>query len=304
MNNRTKGILLVVLGASLWGIMGIFIRELSAIGYSSFDTSFIRCISAGIVFFIIKAIQNPQILKIDFKGLVISCIYGMVAYGLSFTSYAVAVERIPIAVATVLMFMSPIWVALLALILFKDKLSKEKIVTIFICILGAAMVSNAFSVRGGKLDTFGVFAGIFNGFGVALQILVPRYFSQRYERDTMLLYGFLGAAVGLSFFTDFSTIGASFTQGNISLNLMNIFGIGVLCTMVANVSVVKSTIYIDSTTASILSALEVVIGAIVGIVVFQEHMIAMQVIGAFIVVIGALGPTLLDVAREKKTVSA
>lgn len=304
MSNKMKGILLVVLGASLWGVMGIFVRELSSIGYSSFDTSFIRCICAGVVFFIIKAVKNPQILKIDFKGLIISCLYGLVAYGLSFTSYGISVERIPIAVATVLMFMSPIWVALLGLVIFKEKLKKDKVITIFVCILGAALVSNVVGVKGQSLDMLGILAGAFNGFGVALQIMVPRYFADRYQRDTMLLYGFLGAAVGLAFFTDFSVIGASFTQGNIPLNIFNIFGIGVLCTMVANVSVVNSTLYIDSTTVSILSALEVVIGAVVGIVVFHEHMMALQVIGAFIVVFGALGPTLLDVARERKIASS
>ncbi|WMI80297.1 DMT family transporter [Anaerotignum sp. MB30-C6] len=304
MEKRMRGILLVVLGASLWGVMGIFVRELSKIGYSSFDTSFIRCISAGTVYFLIKAVKNPQILKIDPKGLVISCLYGLIAYGFSFISYGIAVERIPIAVATVLMFMSPIWVALLGLILFKEKLKKDKVVTIAVCILGAAMVSNLIGVSSGSLDMLGVLAGALNGFGVALQILVPRYFSNRYERDTMLVYGFLGGAVGLSFITDFSVIGASFTQGNVPLNLMNIFGIGVLCTMVANVSIVKSTMYIDSTTASILSALEVVIGAIVGIIVFREHMMAIQVIGACIVVLGALGPTLLDIVREKKAATA
>ncbi|WP_352400982.1 DMT family transporter [Anaerotignum sp.] len=303
MSNKLKGLILVVLGASLWGVMGIFVRELSAIGYSSFDTSFIRCLCAGVVFFILKAVQNPSILKINLKGLIISCLYGMVAYGLSFTSYSISVQRIPIAVATVLMFMSPIWVALLGQIIFKEKLRKDKVITIFICILGGAMVSNLVGAKGESLDLLGIFAGTFNGFGVALQILVPRYFSDRYQRDTMLLYGFLGAAVGLAFFTDFAVIGASFTQGNIHLNMFNIFVVGVLCTMVANVAVVKSTLYIDSTTTSILSALEVVVGAVVGILVFHEHMMVLQGIGACIVVAGALGPTLLDIAREKKTAS-
>ena len=32
---------------------------------------------------------------------------------------------------------------------------------------------------------------IFNGMGAALQIVVPRYFSKQYSKDTMLVYGFL-----------------------------------------------------------------------------------------------------------------
>lgn len=303
MNKKTVGIMLVILGASLWGVMGVFIRNLSAIGFTSYDTSFIRCISAGVVFFLIKAVNNPRILKIDKKGLLISCLYGMFAYGFSFISYSISIERIPIAVATVLMFMSPIWVALLGLILFRERLKKSKLLTIFVCIIGAALVSNILSVSGASLDIIGILAGALNGLGVALQLMIPRYFADRYERDTMLVYGFLGAAVGLAFLTDFPTIAASVTTGNITSNLLNIFAVGVLCTMVANVSVVKSTLYIDSTTVSILSALEVVVGAVVGILIFHEHMSALQTVGAVIVVSGALGPTLLELYREKKEIA-
>lgn len=50
-HNSMKGMILAVLGASLWGVMGIFVRELSASGYSSYDIAFLRCLLAGIGFF-------------------------------------------------------------------------------------------------------------------------------------------------------------------------------------------------------------------------------------------------------------
>lgn len=289
--NSIKGIILAITGACMWGIMGIFVRGLSAVGYSSFDIAFLRCVLAGVVFFIVKAVTNPKLLKINLKGIVICLFYGVCAYLMGFVCYGISVERIPVAVATVLMFMSPIWVAILGVLVFHEKLTKPTIFTILICIIGAAMVANVFGASSGSIDVIGVVAGILNGFGVALQIMVPRYFAKEYERDKLLVYGFLGAALGLSFVTDFHTIAMSLKSSEMISVFINIIGVGILCTMIANVAVVKATEYINTTTCSILSSLEVVVGAIVGIMIFHEAMNMLQVIGGIIVVVASLGPT-------------
>lgn len=293
-HNSMKGMMLVILGASLWGVMGIFVRGLSASGYSSYDIAFLRCLLAGIGFFLFKAITQPRVLKINFKGLCICFLYGILAYAMGFVCYGIAVERIPVAVATVLMFMSPVWVAVLGVLVFKEKLGKQTVLVILICILGAAMVADVFGSAGGSMDIIGILAGIINGFGVALQIMIPRYFVKKYERDTMLVYGFLGAAVGLAFLTDFKTIGASLQGAGAASVIVNVLCLGLLCTMVANVSVVKATAYINTTTCSILSSLEVVVGAVVGILIFHESMSVLQVIGAVVVVCASLGPALFQ----------
>ena len=47
LDNTHKGIALAVIGPALWGIMGIFVRRLSAAGVGSTDISFLRCLLAG-----------------------------------------------------------------------------------------------------------------------------------------------------------------------------------------------------------------------------------------------------------------
>ena len=119
MDNRIKGIIMATSGPCLWGIMGIFIRNLGEIGFSSYEITFLRCLLAGLSYFIFKLITEPAVLKINIKDLIICVIYGVVSYSVSFISYTVSIERIPVSVATVLMFMSPVWVTLLGLIVFK-----------------------------------------------------------------------------------------------------------------------------------------------------------------------------------------
>lgn len=292
MNQRKKGILLAIITAVMWGIMGIFVRDLSGFQFSNIEISFFRCALAGAAYFIFLLITKPKALKIDLKGLIICILYGAVAYSISFVSYSVAVSRIPVGVATVLMFMSPIWVAILGVFMFREKLEKSKIITIAVCFFGAVLVANLIGAGDIRLDGIGILAGVINGIGVALQILLPKFFAKDYDRDTLLVYGFLGAAFVLAFGMDFSSV-AMHIGNTPTFNLFrDLFGIGILCTMVANVACVKSTQYVEATTTSILSALEVVVGTIVGFLVFHEHLTALQLLGAVIIVVGAIGSEL------------
>lgn len=291
--NRTKGMILAITAASTWGIMGIFVRQLNAAGYNSADISFLRCLLAGALYFVFVKIKNPNALRVDLRGLIICLLYGLI-YSVSFLTYSISVSRIPVAVATVLMFMSPIWVTILSVVVFREKVRARKFIAIFLCIVGAALTANLVGGTGGDLDLLGIAAGIINGLGMALQILVPRYFAGRLERDTMLVYGFLGAALGLVLFIHPGVIIGSLTGPGAGGVLLSIFGIAILCTMVANVAYVKSTTYVSATTTSILSALEVVVGTLVGLVVYRESMSALQAIGAVIIVGASLGSELTD----------
>ena len=164
----------------------------------------------------------------------------------------------------------------------------------------ALAIPGAFGGGDIKLDGIGILAGVINGVGVALQILLPKYFAKDYERDTLLVYGFLGAAVVLMFGMDFGAVSSHMSSTPTGVLLWNLFGIGILCTMVANVSCVKSTQYVEATTTSILSALEVVVGILVGFVVFHEHMTMLQILGAVIIVVGAIGSEIYQPKRVEK----
>ena len=290
MNKRSKGIALAVITAVMWGIMGIFVRDLSKYQFSNIEISFFRCALAGAAYFVFLLITKPAALKINLKGIIICIVYGAVAYSISFVSYSVAVSRIPVGVATVLMFMSPIWVAILGRFMFGEKLEKSKIITIFVCLIGAILVANLIGGGNIKLDAIGILAGVVNGIGVALQILLPKFFAKDYDRDTLLVYGFLGAAVALLFGMDFGAVAEHFAAAPVTNLLWGLFGIGIFCTMVA---------YVEATTTSILSALEVVVGTLVGFLVFHEHLTILQMIGAVIIVVGAIGSELVQ--GKKKT---
>lgn len=288
MSNRQKGVFLAVLCPFLWGLMGIFIREITSTGIGVVDVSFFRCAASGLLFLLFLGITNPGALKTTWKGRLICACYGMVSYSLSFVAYSISVSRIPVAVATILMFLCPVWVTLFSIFLFHDKPDKQKILAILVCLCGAVLSADLLSVGDVRLDVIGMLMGIFNGMGAALQIVVPRYFSKQYSKDTMLVYGFLGAALLLLFFVDFPGIGTAFQNFGGFRLYGSIFTVSVICTMVANVAFVKSTEYIEGTESSILSALEVVVGSLAGFLVYHEQLKPLQLVGMVLVIAGSL----------------
>ena len=288
MTNRQKGVFLAILCPCLWGIMGIFVRVITGAGISVVDVSFFRCAASGLLLLLFFALTRPAALKTSWRGRLTCACYGIVSYSMSFVAYSISVSRIPVAVAMILMFLCPVWVTLFSVLLFHDKVGRRQLIAIAVCFCGAVLAADLLSVGSVRLDVIGMLMGIFNGMGAALQIVVPRYFSDRYSKDTMLVYGFLGAALALLFFVDTGEITAAFsTHDPLALGAA-IFAVSVLCTMVANVAFVKSTEYIEGTESSILSALEVVVGSLAGFLVYHEALKPLQVVGMVLVIAGSL----------------
>lgn len=295
MPERLKGILLASTGASLWGLMGIFTRTLGDAGYGSVEIAYLRCLLAGIGLMAFYAVKNPQVLRVDKGGLCISLLFGAVTFSVGFLSYAFALQRIPVAMAAVLSFMSPVWVCLIGRVVFRDRIAPRQMAAIALCLLGAVLITNLLGVQDMRFDLLGMAAAVLNGLGVALQLLVPRYFAQRVQRDAMLAYGFLGAAAVLGLFAGHGRILRSLAgPGGITV-AASILILCVFCTLVGNLFVLHSASYIGPAASSTLSALEVVVSTAVGVLLFHETLSPTQLLGGVIIVTAALGMELRKV---------
>ncbi|MBP1889328.1 drug/metabolite transporter (DMT)-like permease [Clostridium moniliforme] len=289
MNNKKKGIILVLIATLFWGMMGVTSRTLGNAGIDSMSISFFRCLIASIGFGIFLFIFNKDAFKVDLKGIIISSIYGIVTFGLSFTTFNIAVERVPIAVATVLMFTNPIWVTIFNAIFFKEKITGKKAIVIILAITGCFLISNIFGVGFENLDIVGLLVGLSTGVLFALQLVIPRFFEGKYTKDSMLIYGFIASAIVLAFFTNFTGIDNAITSSASPIFVvLNILSIGVLSTFIANISYVKATDYIETGVASVLVALEPVLGSLFAYLVYGETLTGLQLIGGLLIIIAAI----------------
>ena len=293
-NHRIKGIIMAAGGAGLWGLMSIFSRVLGAAEYTSLEIAYVRCLIAGIGLALINWKKDPAILRVSKRAVITSLLFGTVTFTIGFLSYAYSVQRIPAAMTAVLAFTSPIWTCLIGVFVFRERVGGKKIFAIACCLLGAVLITDLLGAQGLRFDLLGMGAGILNGVGLAIQVCVPRYFEKQYRKDTMLTYGFLGAAAFMALFVDHGKIIGSFLGPDGLKTLLSVLALCVLCTLVANTIVVKSASYVNSATTTILASMEIVVGAIVGLLLFGEMLTFLQIVGAVIIVVASLGMELAE----------
>lgn len=296
MNNREKGIGLVLIATLFWGIMGISSRILYNAGLSAIFIAFSRSFLSAVCFLIWVFIKDREVLKTDIKGLVVAAFYGIGTFALCFVGYNLSVEYIPISVATVLMFTNSIWVTIFGVLFFSEKFNMKKGFVIVLTLVGCIMVSNM-SLGHLSMSGIGIAAGLGTGFLFAFQIIFPKLFSS-YRKDTLLVYGYIFASVFLGFFTNFNeSFSIIKNSPNIGMVILNLLSIGILSTFISNTFYIKSTEYIEASVTSILASLEPVLASIFAFIIFGEVMNSKQILGAVLIVVAAI---LLELNVDKE----
>ncbi|WP_243151941.1 DMT family transporter [Clostridium senegalense] len=289
MNNKNKGIALVLIATLFWSVMGITSRNLCIAGLDEKSISFFRASIATVCFLLWLLKNNREAFKIDIKGLVICSFYGVGTFAMCFIAFNLSVSKIPISIATVLMFTNSIWVTIFNAIFFKEKITLKKIFVIIFAMIGCLCIANILGGEKVKLDIIGAVAGVATGMLFALQIVIPRFYIEKYKKDTMLIYGFLAATLFLAMFTNFKDIKvAVITNNNPIVVILNILSIGFLSTFISNTFYVKATEYIDTSLTSILVALEPVLGSVFAFFIFGEMLNGIQIIGSIIILMSAI----------------
>ncbi|MCB2288574.1 DMT family transporter [Clostridium sp. CS001] len=140
-----------------------------------------------------------------------------------------------------------------------------------------------------QLNAKGVFFGILSGFTFALQIILAKVNSNKYNQDTLLAYSFIFASMFLIPFMDIkNSIHIFKNSTDIYFILKNIFVIGILNTVIANGAYIKSVQYIEVGIASIITSSEIVIGAIIAYFVFQQSLDLVQTMGMILIIVSVM----------------
>jgi len=297
-NKRSIGLLMVAMAALFWGSMGITIRNLNEFKLDPFSISFFRTAIAFIFYLVFFGRKNREVLKVDIKGLVFCAVYGILTFGMAFVAYNIAVSRIPIAVATVLMFTSPVWVIIFSKIFFREQLTMRKGVAIALSLTGCFLISKGYKLNNLDLDLLGIVFALVSGITFALQVVMPRFVEDKYSKDSLLIYGFLFASIFLLFFMDFTNTSQVLQGGNLHGMGLNLLILGVINTVIPNAAYVKSTEYVEASTGSIIISMEPLVAAILAYLTFGEVLEGMQIAGMGIILI-SMGVLNLNFKRKK-----
>ena len=282
-SEQNKGYLMVLTAGALWGTIGFFATLLSNLGLGAAPVAFFRPLSASIMLALILLVKGKgiRLFKISRRGLISCMLVGFVSQAFYNVCYMNAIEQGGMATAAVFLYTSPIYVALISRILFKEALTKNKILAILINIVGCIITVTGGDFSTMKLSIFGLIMGILAGFTYALLPILSRTGADKEDPFTSAFYGQAFGALLLFFLIrPYNGIGAEFSLQM----LLVLIGFGIVPSAMGYI-VYYAGIgkVIETSRIPVLASVETVVAAVVGLVVFGQGLSLMKVIGIALV---------------------
>lgn len=265
---KKLAVLSVLLAGTLWGMIGIFVRRYEDEGLNSMQIAALRLGLAAVMFALFVLIYKPKLYKIRLRDLWCFLGTGIVSVGIFTFCYFKSIELSSLSVAAVLLYTAPAFVMLFSLILFKEKMTVMKGLSLVLAVLGCAMTTG---VIGGEINVTlsGFLFGLGSGVCYALYSIFSRFALNRgYEPFTITLYTFIFAGVASVAVIDVRPVVAVMTADVGSVFFALLFAL--LSCVLPYVFYTLGLKYISSATASIIATVEPVVATVVGACVFGE----------------------------------
>ena len=259
---------LVILAGCLWGTMGIFVRHLNAIGLQSMEIVEARSVLTAVGMFAALALFRRDLLKVRAKDLWIFVGGGMASVILFNYCYFQTIQRASLSTAAILLYTSPVFVLLLSVPLFGEKLTRKKLICLVLAITGCALASGVAS-GGMALSPMTLLLGLGSGFGYGLYSIFSRFALQRgYHPITITAYIFLFGALGGIPLTDFGQITQVVRADGGNLIYLMVYTL--VTTIVPYISYTTGLQQVENGVAAVLACIEPVMATVFGIFVFSE----------------------------------
>ncbi|BDB01257.1 DMT family transporter [Clostridium botulinum] len=289
-NDKKLGLILVLLAAMFWGYVGVPTKHLADLGFDNYTISFFKTSIPAIFYFIYSFRRDPSLFKVDKKGILFFIIYGIVVIAGCFIAFNITINLLPLALATMFLYTSQIWVVTISYFMFKEKFTTQKAISMLLILIGCFMMCEMHKLGSFNLSTKGIFWGLISGFTFALQILLAKVSNEKYHynHNSLLTYSFLFAAIFLFPFMDIkNNIDIFKSSNNLFFLFKNIFW-SVVGTLIANTAYVKSVQYIEASIASMVSSLELVIASVLGFIVFNQALNLVQILGMALILVSII----------------
>ena len=263
-------LILPIISGILYGSSGIFVRTLTQNGIDATTLLFLRfSIAIPVMVIAILATDKKQ-LKIKLSDIKLLIITAMGIIGLN-VLYNIAMNNISLSIAAVLLSSDPVFVLIIAYLIFKEKITKSKVFSIILVLIGCILTTGL--IEGNASNVTGI--GIIGGIGAAIFWAIYMMGSKKALENglhtyTIVLYSILINTIVLIPFTSFNQI-TTFVNADILGNTIFLILHSTLSFAIPYILLTVSIKYMDSGSASIFtSGAEPLAALIFGMLFYSE----------------------------------
>lgn len=286
--NNYKGIIYAILSSIAFGIMPIFAKIAYKNGSNPTSSLLFRFLISGLILLLYLNFKKVSI-KISVKQFLLLFFIGMFGYTITTITLFVSYNYLDSGLATALHYIYPALVCIFSFILYKENITKEKIFSLVLSIIG---VYSLIAFESKTLNILGILLALFSGLAYALNVISLSFKSiKSIDNRVVTMYICFGASLGMIIYGAF-TESLTFT---INLEMMiSYLGLSIISTIASMLFLLKAIKLIGSTSASILATFEAVVSIIMGIIFLNEKLTFALILGTSLIIIST---TIL--AREK-----
>ena len=280
---QSKSALCVLLAGTLWGSMGLFVRKLNAVGLYALDIVQLRIAISLVLVGLYLLIFARDKLRVRLRDLCCFAGTGIVSLLLFSWCYFSGMQEVSLSVMAVLLYTSPAFIVLLSVLLFRETLTRQKLLALVLTFTGCCLVSGLGS--GSAVSMKGLLLGLGSGFFYALYSIFSRYAIERgYGSWTITFYTFLFCLLASAPLAHWGLIASALSSG-VSVPVYALL-MGLLTGFLAYIFYTKGLEGMESSRAGILASVEPVVGTIIGTLVFHEPLPVQSVLGIALVLGG------------------
>lgn len=302
--NPALGVLFALSAAILFGLNASTTKVIIGSGISPEQVVFIRSLFTGGIALTWVLLTSPKAMKVPARMIPRLLLLGVIGVGLLQWSYSQAVFYLPIGIALLLEYTAVLWVPIIALIIFKEKVRKQ-------IWLGAALVLGGLAVVAqiwdSQLNALGVFYAFLAAGALTVHLITGERIQRTLPTNVTLAYGM---SIATLFFLplanigelDFSLLVSSINlEGNLSsidvslwvaLTFMGIFGS--FMPMALTYLALRN---LSATLVGVVATAETILAALFALLWLGELISLTQFLGSIVVIAGIL---LAQTARESK----
>jgi DME family drug/metabolite transporter len=274
------GYLCIALAAALWGSLGVVSRGILAAGVDPLELSVWRATIAGVLFAVHAiARRRVRVARADYPVLGVFAVTGVSVF---YLSYLFAVRTGGAALAAILLYTAPAWVALASALWLHEPMTQRKLAALATTLVGVAFVALGAGGDGTglRIGPAALGWGLLSGLAYASYYLFGKRYFVRYEAATLFMYVLPLGALFLLPLVHFVHKSAA-TWGWIVF-------LGVVPTYVALQLYEAGLRRVEATRAVTVATLEPVVAAGLAYAVWGEALRPLGYAGAALVLVGVL----------------
>ncbi len=264
----------------LWGIIGIFSKNLAAEGCSPVEITFLRNCVAAVGMMLYLLLFRRSCLKIRLKDLPLFLGTGIVSIAFFNVMYFMTIEKSSLSLAAVLLYTAPCFVMVFSVMIFHEKLTIRKILALLAAFIGCAfttgIVEELIGGRSGAVSRTAILTGLASGLGYSLYSIFGKVALRRYSTETVTAYTFLIAMLAL---TPFSLNRSMLTALRTPSVIGNTLAIGIVSTMLPFLLYTAGLKYTEAGKAAIMAFVEPLVATLTGVLYFRQKLSIYEIVG-------------------------